>query len=84
MLSGDPELLIRCIAREVYHFHSVKKWLRYGIYAVCCANEHYIRKVIRNVHVMVGKGVVLLRVKDFKKRTGRISVVGLGELVDLI
>ena len=77
--------LFRCsVTRKLNHFHTVKQWFRYCINRIGRADEQHIGKIIRYVHIMVGKRAVLLRIKHFQKRTCRISSVILCQLIHLI
>ena len=75
----------RCsIARKLDHFHTIKQWFRYCINRIGCADEQHIGKIVRYVHIMVGKRAVLLRIKHFQKCTCRIPAIILRQLIHLI
>ena len=78
------KLFDRSISAELYDLHTVKERLRYRVGGVGRTNEKHIRKVVRNIHIVVGKGIILLRVEHFKKSARRASVEGIRELVHLI
>ena len=84
VLFGDLKLLERCISLEGNDLHPVKKRRRYGVQRVRRADEEHAGKVIRYIHIVIRKCIVLLRIEHFQKGTRRIAVVGGGELVDLV
>ena len=84
MADGDFFLVGRCVAREADHFHAVQQRPGDRVRPVCRADEQHIRQVIGHIHIVVGKGVVLLGVEDFKQGTCRVAVVGSGELVHFV
>ena len=84
VLPRDPLLFQRRIALELDDLHAVKQRLRDGVQAVGRADKQHVGQVIGYVHVVVGKGVVLLGIKYLQKGAGRAAVVGRGELVHLV
>ena len=84
MLPCDLQLLQRRIALELDHFHAVQQRLGNGVEAVGGADEKHVGQVIGHIHVVVGKGVVLLRVEHLQQRAGGAAVIGGGKLVHLV
>ena len=84
MLSCDLLLLDWCIPVKLYDFHTVQQWLRNGIRCIRRTNEHNIRKVVRNVHVVICKRVILFRIQHFQKGTGRASVIRCRQFIHFI
>ena len=80
----DLQLLRGRIALELNHLHTVQQRPRNGLRGVCRADEHDVRKIIGHIHVMIRKGLVLLRIQHLQKRCARVSVIGAGQLVHLI
>ena len=72
------------ISGELDNLHPVQERLWDRVNAVGGADKEYVRQVVRNVHVVIGKRIVLFRIEDFEKCACRISVVGSGELVHFI
>ena len=84
MVFGDLQLLQRRIAGELDHLHAVQQRLGDGVGAVGGAEEQHVGQVVGNIHVMVGKGVVLLGVQYLQQGARGIAVVGRVELVHLV
>ena len=80
----DLKLVRSCISLELDDLHAVEKGLRDRIERVRRADKKHVGQVVGSIHVVVGKGIVLFRIENFKQGAGGISVVGDGELVDLI
>ena len=84
MTSRDLKLLYCSISRKLDYFHTIEQWLRNGIGGIGCTHKKHIGKIIRNIHIMVCKASVLLRIQHFQKSTCRITAVIFGKLVHLI
>src|SRR4030042_4921373 len=57
---GDLQFLQIGISREVNHFHPIFEGRGNGIGQIPCGNEHYPRKVERDIEIVVAEGIVLL------------------------
>ena len=84
MLLRDLKLFLGGISGELNHLHAVQERGRDRIRRIGRTDEHDVGKVIRHIHVVIREGVILLRIEDLEKCAGRIAVVALGELVDLV
>ena len=80
----DLELLARGVALELDDLHTVQQRRRDRVEGVRGADEEHVTEIIRYVHVVIGKGIVLLRIEDLEKGARRITVEGARELVDLV
>ena len=80
----DGELLDGGISVEGNDLHAVQQRLRNRIRRVRRADKQHIRQVVGHIHVVIREGIVLFRIQDLQQGTGRIPVVGSGELVHLI
>ncbi len=81
---GDLHFLLLRVAREPQNFHAVLKRLRNGVQHVGGADEHDFREIVFDVEIMIGEGVVQLRVEDFHQRRRRIAAKIHGHLVDFV
>ena len=84
MPSGDLEFFHLGIAVKADDLHTVEQRLRNRICRVRCTNKHHIRQVVRHLHIVIGKGVILLRVKHLEQGTCRIPVVRSIKLIHLV
>ena len=84
MLLRDLKLFLGGISGELNHLHAVQERGRDRIRRIGRTDEHDVGKVIRHIHVVIREGVILLRIEDLEECAGRIAVVALGELVDLV
>ena len=84
VLSCDGELFDRRISVKLNDLHPVQQRLWNRVRRVCRADEQHIRQVVGDVHVVIRKGVVLLRIQNLQQGAGRIAVVGSGELVHFV
>ena len=84
MLPGDMKLLYSGVAGERDDFHPVQERFRNRVRSVCGADEEHVGQIIGNVHIVVCKCIVLLRIQYFQECACRISAIVLGQLVHLI
>ena len=84
MALGNLELVRRGVALELDDLHAVEQGLGNGLQRVGGADKEHIGQVVGGVHIVVCEGVVLLGVQNLQQGAGRITVVGDGQLVDLI
>ena len=84
MLPCDGKLLNGGIAFKLNHFHAVQERFGNGVHRVRRADKQHIRQIIRNIHVMIGKCIVLFRIQHFQQSAGRIAVIRSGKLVHLV
>ena len=80
----DLHLLFVGVAAEVQDLHAIAKRGRNGIRLVRGRDEHHVREIERQVHVVIAERVVLLRIEDLEKRRRRIAAEVLSELVELV
>ena len=79
----DVDLLVLGIARQADHFHPVQQRRR-DVQRIRRGHEHHVGQVVIDLDVMVGEGVVLLRIEHFQQRRGRIAAEIHAHLVDLV
>ena len=84
MPSRDLEFVGSRVAVEPDHLHTVEKRLRDRVDRVRRADEHDVGKIVRHIHIVVRKRVVLLRIEHFEQRTRRISVVRDPQLIHFV
>ena len=83
MMLGDVKLLLLGVARKRDHLHAVKKRRR-NVVAVGSGHEHHVGEIHRNLHVVVGERIVLLRIEHLKHGRRRIAAPIRTHLVDFI
>ncbi|EKD60156.1 MAG: hypothetical protein ACD_54C00910G0002 [uncultured bacterium] len=83
MALGDFALFILGIARQRNDLHPVKQRPRHVV-AVGRGDEHHVRQIVFNLHIVVDEGGVLFRVQHLKHRAGRITAEILPHLVNFI
>jgi len=83
-LAGDGEFFFFDVTREFNQFHAVQQSWRDGRDGVGSRDEKHLRKIVRNLKIVVRKTEVLLRVKHFQQCRGRIALEISIELIDLI
>ena len=81
---GDLELFLLGVAGDAQDFHAVLQRLRNGVQHVGGADEHYFRKIVFDVEIVVGEGVIQLGIEDFHQRGRRIAAEVRGHLVHFI
>ena len=84
MSCGDLELVCIGVSGKLDDLHSVEQRLRDRIDGVCGTDKEHIRQIVRDIHIVVCKGMILLRVQHLQKGARRISVVGRRKLIHLI
>ena len=84
MLLGNFKFIRRCIARKSNDLHSIQQWSWNSLQCIGCTDKKYIRQIKWDIHIVVSKGCILLRIKHLKKCTCRVSVVGSRKLIHLI
>ena len=84
MALGNLEFFQSRIAGKADHLHTVQKRCRNSIQGICSAHKEHIGKVIGHIHIVIRKGIVLLRIQHLQKSTGRIPIIGGGQLVNFI
>ena len=80
----DLQLLARRVAGETDDLHAVAKRPGDRVEHIRRRDEHDAAEVKRHAQVIVAKGVVLLGIKHFQERGGRVALNAGAELVDLI
>ncbi len=80
----DRELLLRDVPRQPGDFHAVQERPGNGVELVRGADEQHARQVEAHVEVVIEKARILLRIQHFEQRRGRIALVGIADLVDLV
>ena len=78
------QLFFRCISGKADHLHPVQKRCRNRLCRIRGADEQHIGQIIRHIHIVIRKSSVLFRIKNFQKRTGRISVIAHRQFVHFI
>ena len=68
VLLGDLQFLLLDVARDLDDFHSILERARDFVQHVGGADEHDVRQIVVEVHVMVVEAVILLRVEHLEKR----------------
>ncbi len=81
---GDEQLLLLGVAGQVDHLHPVGQGRGDGVEQVGRGDEHDPREVERHVQVVVGEGVVLLRVEHLQQGRGGIAAEVGADLVHLV
>ncbi len=84
ILAGNGHLLLQGVARELNHLHAVEQRPRDGVGAVGRGDEHDLRQIKGQVHVVIGKGVVLFRIQHLQQGRRGIAPVIFAHLVDFI
>jgi len=74
VLQSNMPLFEGGVARQADCFHSIEQRWWNRVETICCGNEKDLAKVYRDIDVMVGKSVVLLRIKHFEHGCGRIAM----------
>ena len=82
--ASDLDFLFGCVPRELDHLEAVAERCGERLESVRRAEEEHLREVERNLEVVIGERVVLLRVQDLEERRFRRSLETLRELVDLV
>ena len=80
----DLDLLLLRVAGQLDDLHAVAQRRGYAARHVGRGHEHDVGQVEGQVDVVIGKGVVLLRVEHFEQRRGGVSPEVPPELVDLV
>src|SRR5437588_4568350 len=80
----DDDLLLKHIARKINNIHAVSKGYRYLVVHIPGADEEHLREIVRNLQVVIGKGVILLRIQHFQQGGGRITTILRREFVDFV
>ena len=69
---------------QLDNLHAVKQGAGDSIECVGCSNEQTVGKIKWKLYEVVAEGLVLLGVKHFKQRRGRVAVGVSCQLVDLV
>ena len=81
---GDGQLLFGDVARQANHFHTVQQRARDRVQGVGGTHEQHLGQVQAQVQVVVEEVDVLLGVQGFQQRRGRVALIALPHLVDLV
>ena len=81
---GDLHLLFGKIAGDIDQFHPVEQGGLDRGDVVRRGDEQHVREVVVNVQIIVVELNVLLRIKHFQKSRGRVALVVVADLVNLI
>ena len=65
---GDMDFVVVRVTRKLYDFHSVSKYIRYGIQHVGGGNERDTGQIKRNIQIVIGKSIILFGIEYFQKR----------------
>ena len=84
MLPGNAHLLVRGVAAELDDLEAVAERRRERLEGVRGANEHDLGQVERQLEVVVGERLVLLRIEDFEERGLGRAAPASAHLVDLV
>ena len=77
-------LLLGQVTGDVDELHSVKKGRLDGGDVVRGSDEEHIGQIVVDVQIVVVEGIVLLRIENLEQGRGRIALVAVADLVDLI
>ena len=80
---GDVDLLLLGIARKRNHLHAVQQGRR-NVVAVRGRHKHHVGEIHRNLHVVVGKRVVLFGIKHLEHGRSGIPAMIRAHLVDFV
>ena len=81
---GNLVLFLFGVARDAQHFHAILQRLRNRMQHVGRADEHYLRKIVFHIQIMVGEGMIQLGIEHFHQCCGRIASEIHGHLVHFI
>ncbi len=81
---GDLQLLILDVAREADDLHAVFQGWRNGVQDVSRGDEEHFREIVGHVQVVIGEGVVLLRIEYLQQSGRRIATEVRADLVYLV
>ena len=81
---GDLQLFLLGVAGDAQDFHAVLQGLRNGVQHVGGADEHHFGKIVFDVEIMIGEGVIQFRVEHFHQRRGRIAAEIGGHFVHFV
>ena len=84
VLLGNMYLVLKDIARDVNHLHTITQSRRNVRDIVCRSDEQHLRKVVLRVEVVIVECSVLLRVENLQKGARWVAMVRLRHLVDLV
>ena len=84
MSARDGELLPPRVTGQVEHFHAVAQGRGDRIGHVGRGHEHHLREIVGDLQVVVGEGVVLLRIEHLEQRRAGIAAEVVTDLVHLI
>ena len=84
MFPCNTVFFYRCISRKADDLHPVQKRFRDRIRAVRRTDKQYIAEVIRDIHIMIGERIILLRIQHLQQSTRRIAAVITAQLVHFI
>ena len=62
------------VAGKVDGFHTVKKRRRNCVETVRCGNKQNLAQIYWNIDIVIGEGVILLRVEDLEHCCRRVTV----------
>ena len=83
-LLGDLDLLLCQVTGHIDKLHPVEQSRLDAVYSIGRCYEHYVRKVVIDIEVVVVESRVLLRVEDLEKSGRRIAFEVASEFVDLV
>ncbi len=84
MAFGDRQFFLGDVTRQTNHFHAVEQRPGDRVQGVGGADEQDFRQVQAQVQVMIEEVDVLLRIEGFQQCRGRVALVALAHLVDLV
>ena len=84
VLACDHHLLFQGVTGQLDDLHAVQQRAGDGVTPVGGGDEHDLGKIERQVHIVIGEGVVLLRVEHLEQGRGGVAAVVVADLVDLV
>ena len=84
MVLGDTELLRSGIGTKLNNLHTVKQRRSNGGGIIGSGDKQHLGQIHRKLNIMIGKGIVLLRVQRLQQCGGRVALNVVADLVNLV
>ena len=84
MILSDSKFFGSRVGVQIDDLHTVEKGTRNRIEAIRRGDKHTVRKIDRELHKMIAEGLILLAVKYFQHRGGRVAAHIACHFIDLI
>ena len=84
ILLGNLTFLVGGIAGEFQRLHPVAQGNGYRVQLVRRSDKHHFGQIERDIEVVVGEGVILLRIQHFEQGGTRVAAKIRAEFVNLI